>query len=80
MLLKLASKFAALVDDLSQRWIVHHKYDNFTIGFPMSKEKAQWTADSRNRVAVLGAWGKSNPDLDPPYEIVPYQPIDRLSN
>jgi len=56
-------------------WVVKNRHDGFTIGFPTPDfGKAQVIADTRNDVAINGAWGRNNPTADPPYEVVPYEP------
>lgn len=59
----------------SESWVVKHRYDGYTIGFPTRDfEKAQSIADTRNNIAINGAWGRNNPTADPPYEVIPYEP------
>ncbi len=58
-------------DNEDTLWVVFHQYMGQTIGFAKySKTEAQQDADARNRVARLGAWGRQNPDKDPPYIVV----------
>lgn len=63
-----------------ETWVVFDQYEAWTIGRPYhGRVEAQQTADARNRVARLGAWGKQNPGKDPPYVVITSEEAELLT-